>query len=154
MRIDGGKRLLDPLYINEDDDFMQEVKSADKTRNFFIYHLPAISYAAAIIIVSSIPDISAPRLKFLAADKLAHFVEYGLFAYLSYRSIRHLAGPTGIRPLLISGLLVTLFAVLDEYYQSFIPGRTSDIYDFLVDFLAAALVLFLLYPKCKTASGN
>lgn len=126
----------------------------DTMRNFFIYHLPAMSYAAAIIIVSSIPDISAHQLKFLAADKLAHFVEYGLFAYLSSRSIRQVAGPTGVRPLIISGLFVTLFAIIDEFYQSFVPGRTSDIFDVLVDFLGAALVLFLLHLRYKTASGE
>ena len=55
-------------------------------KNSLKYHTPAIAYAALIIVVSSIESLSAPQIDWLSTDKLAHVVEYALFAFLFYRS--------------------------------------------------------------------
>ena len=75
-------------------------------------------------------------------DKVAHFVEYGLFALLAYRSFSHF-GPrmTGRRSLLFTVLFLSLFACLDEFYQRFIPGRQSELADLAVDLLGIVSAL-------------
>lgn len=110
-----------------------------------MYHLPTIAYAAAIILVSSIPNMAAPKFKFLLFDKLAHLVEYAVFAFLAFRSISN-AGRQAIRSraFMLSILFLSLFAVLDEFYQHFVPGRHSDVYDLVGDMVGALIVLAYL----------
>lgn len=119
-------------------------------KKFLVYHFPTILYAFAIIAVSSIPDIRAPRLRFLAIDKLAHFVEYAVFSYLTFRSLSNLGTKTNVnRCLILSALFLCFFAVFDEYYQHLIPGRFSDIYDFFADLLGAFLVLIFFWVRLR-----
>lgn len=40
-------------------------------------------------------------------------------------------------------MATTLYGVLDEYYQSFVPARTSDIVDVVADFTGALLFVLL-----------
>lgn len=117
-------------------------------RKFLYYHLPVILYAAAVIALSSIPNPKPLPLRILAIDKLAHLIEYGVFALLAFRSFSNLGGRMGNnRAFLVAALFVSIFAVFDEYYQRFIAGRRSDIYDFAADVLGAFLVLFLLWRR-------
>ncbi|WP_176541421.1 VanZ family protein [Bacillus sp. AFS076308] len=47
---------------------------------------------------------------------------------------------------IISWFLTILYAISDEYHQSFIPGRVSSLKDvFLFDSVGALLVLFITY---------
>ena len=116
-----------------------------RTRDFLLIHLPVILYAGVIITLSSIPNLNPPPIKILAADKLAHFVEYGIFAFLAFRSfsrIGRLSSPR--RAFFFAAMFVCIFAVFDEYYQRFVPGRHFDIYDILTDLGGALAVLALL----------
>jgi VanZ family protein len=124
-------------------------------RRFILYHLPVILYAGLILGISSISNLPAPKLGLLRADSIVHFLEYAIFAFLLFRSISHLS-PKLRLPLaaLLTLLALSLFAMADEYLQSFIPGRTSDIYDVLADLAggsAVVLLLLLIYSrKIKT----
>ena len=40
-------------------------------------------------------------------------------------------------------MATTLYGGLDEYYQSFVPARTSDIADVVADFTGALLFVLL-----------
>lgn len=109
--------------------------------HFLRYHLPVILYAAAILLVSSIANLSPPQVRLIALDKLAHFLEYAIFAYIAFRSFSHLSANISLSiSYLLTMLFVSLFAVGDEYYQSFIPGRVMDGYDLLMDIVGALLV--------------
>jgi VanZ family protein len=118
------------------------------TRSILIYHLPMILYAGAIIAVSSIPNLTTPELKLIAFDKLAHFVEYAIFAALTYRSLSHMGQKVNPqRALIFSFLVVALMALIDESYQRLIPGRVADGLDYIVDLLGAFGVLIYLWIK-------
>ncbi len=109
---------------------------------FAQYHLPLIMYSAAIIAVSSIPNLRTPELKVIAFDKLAHLFEYALLAFLAFRSFSNLV-PTGRATLafLMAAIFVSGYAVFDEWFQSMIPGRYSSGWDVLADLIGAILVL-------------
>ena len=114
-------------------------------RRFLIYHLPALLYAAAILTVSSMSNLRSPEIRMLAFDKIAHLIEFAIFAFLIFRSISHWGHrPNLSKTLLFSALFVLFFALLDETYQYFIPGRQSDPLDVLADISGAAVVLTLL----------
>lgn len=121
-------------------------------RRFLLYHLPAIICAAAIIIISSIPKLKAPNLGFPAFDKLAHFVEYAVFAFLTFRSFSRISRKMTMSwTFLLSVLFLSLFALLDEIFQHFVPGRHSDVYDFTMDILGALVVLIYLRVRPQRA---
>ena len=115
-------------------------------KKFLKYHLPLILYAALILGVSSISNLKSPQVRFLAVDKVAHFLEYAVFAFLTFRSMSRLTDWSRSRtPFLISLLILAVFAVLDETLQSFIPGRNPDVIDYLSDLSGGILVLGLLW---------
>ena len=121
-----------------------------QTRRFLIFHMPVILYAGAVIALSSIPNLNPPEIKVLAADKVLHFIEYGIFALLAFRSFSNFGNNAPInRALFLSAAFLCLFAVFDEYYQRFIPGRHFDIYDIITDVGGAMLVLLLLWLRLK-----
>ncbi|HOD66366.1 MAG TPA: VanZ family protein [candidate division Zixibacteria bacterium] len=109
------------------------------------YHLPVLLYAGGIIALSSIRDFRPPDLPIPSLDKVVHLLEYAVFAYLVFRSFYHMGrSPRLGRALLWSALFVTFFALADEMYQRYVPGRHSDWRDFVVDVLGALLVLGIL----------
>jgi VanZ family protein len=65
--------------------------------------------------------------------KSAHLTEYFIFSMLILRGIR--AGQKGLhlRWVLVTILIVACYASLDEYHQSFVPGRTAAVGDVLID---------------------
>ena len=120
---------------------------------FIIYHLPAIVYAILIIVLSSIPQTGMPRWEILKYDKAIHFLEYAIFAFLTYRSFAYLLRSFRLRFAIYSAIfVVSLFALIDELYQSRVPGRQSDVYDAMVDILGAAFVIGLLAVRQKRLS--
>ena len=125
-------------------------------RRFAAFQLPIILYAALILTVSSISRLPTPDLGITYLDKLAHFAEYFLFLVLMIRALTN-------RPLNLDGFPGYLLAVVfsigfaagDEYFQSFIPGRQSDIYDLLADSLGiilGAILLFLIHKRKRSTS--
>lgn len=114
-------------------------------RRFLFYHLPPILYAFVIFILSSIPNLNVPQIEVVALDKLAHFLEYAIFAFLIFRSISNLNSKLRLRLIVIlSALFLFCFALLDEIYQQFVPGRYSDLLDFITDVGGALIVLLIL----------
>jgi VanZ family protein len=75
--------------------------------------------------------------------KTGHVSEFALLFLLLRRALAHTI--SGALPMNIAAILVTvLYAASDEYHQSFVPGRTSSIYDVGVDSAGIAVVLLFL----------
>ena len=116
--------------------------SSNRWGHFARYHLPMLLYAVIILGLSSIPYLRTPRMRLIAVDKLLHFAEYAVFALLVFRSFSHWSKGLSLRSAIVfSVLFVTVFAFTDELFQSLIPGRFADPYDFAVDLGGAFAVL-------------
>ncbi len=72
---------------------------------------------------------------------VAHFSEFALLAALWSWA---LAPWLGRRALLAAGAISFLYALSDEYHQSFVKGRDSDPFDVIVDTLGIATALLLV----------
>ena len=103
-----------------------------------------------------LPHASAETLGFLhhMIRKCGHLTEYFILSMLILRGIR--AGEKGLylRWVLVTILIVACYAALDEYHQSFVPGRTAAVGDVLIDTtggIAAQLVasLFVLLGTAR-----
>ncbi|UCD18589.1 MAG: VanZ family protein [Candidatus Zixiibacteriota bacterium] len=126
-----------------------------KMRNAIKYHIPAAAYAVLIIILSSLPSLNPPQVNIAGIDKVAHFLEYAILAVLVFRSFSHISPRLQIRlTFVLSLLFVFVFAALDEFYQSYIPGRQSDVYDMLFDVLGSSIILFYLWYRRRAHSNE
>lgn len=100
---------------------------------------PAILYAALIFALSSLsrPEEIFPRL-LLSYDKLVHLGEYAVLGAVLARAL----GGGGRGPGLAFAaalLLGSLYGASDELHQSFVPGRSSEVLDWVADTAGVAL---------------
>lgn len=72
--------------------------------------------------------------------KSAHIIVFGVLAILIYQSLKRSS-----YSYLIALLLTFLYAIFDEWHQSFVPERTSAFKDVLFDTFGACIALLLLY---------
>ncbi|WML58895.1 VanZ family protein [Neobacillus sp. PS2-9] len=77
--------------------------------------------------------------------KATHLTAFGILALLLFKSLE-----TTRFPYILAWILTTLYAMSDEYHQSFMPGRTAAFKDVLIDSFGALVVLSLVnYFKKK-----
>lgn len=75
--------------------------------------------------------------------KVAHFLEYALLGLLAARAFR--GSPKAAfrtRWFAICATLIVVYALSDEYHQSFVPSRTASIFDSFID-MAGGLTAIL-----------
>lgn len=70
--------------------------------------------------------------------KSAHFIEYFVFSLLVLRAIRGGRPNTRLSWALGAIAIAAGYAALDEFHQSFVPGRTALVSDVLLDTSAGA----------------
>ena len=128
----------------------------------YIYWLPPILWAVMIFAASTgamsadntgvllhaiLPSSVAPWLFetiHFAVRKAAHLTEYAIFGILLFRAIRGDRTGWSWRWALAAIILAALYAMTDEWHQSFVPSRTASALDVLIDATGATLgqVLF------------
>lgn len=110
------------------------------------YYIPAAIWAIVILSVTSIPYLTPPSLGFTWQDKLEHFGAYSIFGVaVAYGNIR--SGKKNA--LLIAVIFCSIFGMLDEIHQYWIPGRSMDPYDWVADTLGALIGAAVLIASKK-----
>lgn len=74
----------------------------------------------------------------------AHFAEYAILAALLWYALRSTPALAG-RAAPLAFALAVLYAISDEFHQSFVPGRYPDVRDVLVDAAGALVAVSLLH---------
>ena len=109
---------------------------------------PAVLYMLLIWALSSMSHVIVNFERVPFQDKGAHFVEYGILAALVAHALR---GTAPQRQMLwvvtVSIAAATIWGVIDEIHQAYVPGRVSDARDLLADALGASLgaLLWAMY---------
>jgi VanZ family protein len=101
----------------------------------------------APIVLWLFPNTSAETMTIihLIIRKIAHFTEYGILGYLAVRAFRTSPGPGISRNWVSLSLsIVVVYALIDEFHQSFVPSRTASIYDSFIDMTGGLTVILLL----------
>ena len=66
--------------------------------------------------------------------KLGHFTEYFVLGGLLWRALRyHDAASSRSRRFALSIAITAIYAISDEWHQSFVPSRTASLVDVLID---------------------
>jgi VanZ family protein len=103
--------------------------------------LPVLLWAGLIFGVSGIPSLNS-GLGTLdeILRKSAHVTEYALLALLLWRAVRDDG---------IAFFGTVLYAVTDEFHQSFVFGRKGAPRDVVFDAIGAFLALLILRPELE-----
>ena len=108
-----------------------------------------LAYCGWMFFMSSQP-ITIPGPSFLLKDKVLHGIAFGLMAWLAWRAFR--LWPNIERTFRWAWYYTATYGALDEWHQSYVPGRFSDVGDWIADALGAALCLSILYYRCSPSS--
>ena len=96
-------------------------------------------------------DLSETQIKTIAdgiqfpVRKAAHMSEYALLALLVFNMLCALGMADGRKRYVFSLLLVAAYAASDEIHQLFIPGRSGQFRDVLIDTAGGLIMLYLIW---------
>jgi VanZ family protein len=84
--------------------------------------------------------------------KIAHLTEYALLGLLAARAFRG-SPRDGLRArwFLVSLAVVVVYALVDEYHQTFVPSRTGSIYDSLIDMAGGFAALIAVRRRDRSS---
>ncbi len=122
-----------------------EPRGADRRSDFFRYYLPPILYGGLIFYLSSRSFENVDLTHGL--DKGVHLIIYAGLGYLVLRALHRLEQRPRIYLWMVC--IVFLYGLSDELHQRFVPGRTFEILDLLVDGLGGVIAGVV----CRLAEG-
>lgn len=108
------------------------------------YWLPLSFWIVLLLILSATPGNAFPKL-FEGADKLVHIGLYSILGFLISRLVYHRFKPKAFRSTQLAGILGgLLYAIWDEYFQSFTPGRAVEFLDLVADVIGASIGVLVM----------
>lgn len=113
--------------------------------------LPVILWCFLIFFLSHQPDLKSdlPETWDFFLRKLAHMAEFGVLAVLVFKGIRG-QGLKASGGLVFASVFSLFYAILDEYHQTFIGGRSGSPIDIGIDgigIIIAVLTIWYFYAK-------
>ncbi|RNF39534.1 VanZ family protein [Planococcus salinus] len=85
--------------------------------------------------------------------KNAHFIAYFVLGFLTFHALRQ-SGVRGIRSFLFSFGICALYAISDEVHQLFIPGRSGEVRDVVIDSAGACAGIAVFGLLARFISKN
>lgn len=116
-------------------------------KRFIFLWGPVVLFAGLVFVVSS---MSSPidEDPFPLFDKVAHITEYTLFAMLLFRALQGTwRGMTFFWLAFITVMITLTYGASDEFHQSFVEARTSDIKDLAADGIGAMMAMTIIFIK-------
>lgn len=106
--------------------------------------LPLLLAMGVIFFASNQPAVDLPDFGFwdLGVKKLGHFLAYASLALLALRAVLNWQ-----RPYLTAILIAFLYALSDEFHQTFIPGRNASLVDVAIDMCGTLACLWLIHGQ-------
>ena len=118
-------------------------------RKVALVYIPLIIYWILLIIGTT---LSAPDVpSFGVSDKFKHFGAYfGLAVLLSF-SLHYQNKNLSLKKYFLTAtlLIAAFYGCLDEFHQSFIPGRSAEFLDWVADSVGAAAGITFVYYLMK-----
>jgi VanZ family protein len=102
---------------------------------------PALLIMAAIFAASSRPKLGLPDFGDidLYVKKLGHVCIYAALGWAYARGLTWGSRPSTWRTAALAVVLAGLYGATDEYHQSFVEGRGSNVIDVVIDTVGAVL---------------
>ncbi len=128
-----------------------------QTHKKYLIHLPLIIYWIILFILTSLPSSMAITTD--VSDKVNHFGAYGLLSVLLYLNLYFQDKIEVLNkfPATFTVLIASIYGMVDEIHQMFVPGRSAEFLDWLADFsgsLVAVLIARYLIGRIKEIEKN
>ena len=132
-------------------DYRTTMTTTDLQRRLWFW-APPVAYMGLIFYFSSESN-PLPTLTTTVWDKALHLVEYGGLGFLLCRAFSH-EGMARNLATISAAIIASLYGASDEWHQLFVPGRNSDVYDWLTDTIGGGLgvAAYLLAVVISTVS--
>ena len=119
-----------------------------KNKKIF-YWAAAITYALVIFFLSSLSNSQTDKFYlFKNSDKVIHIMVYALLCLLLNRALSFTFKNSVKRYVPIVAIFISIvYAITDEFHQSFVPGRYASIDDIFADGIGAVISQIILYIK-------
>ena len=118
-------------------------------RKVYLVYIPLIVYWIMLFIATTVPVSNLPSVA--VSDKIKHFSAFfGLSVLLSLTLIYQSKVLLFKKYFLVAALVISsIYGLLDEIHQSFVPGRNSEFLDWVADSLGAAAGAFIVFYLLK-----
>ena len=118
-----------------------------------LIHLPLLIYWIILFILTSLPTGLAIETRDVS-DKLLHFGAYGLLSVLLYLNMYFQNKFIKLKnnPATFTLVIASIYGLLDEIHQMFVPGRSAEFLDWVADFsgsLVAVLITGYIINRFK-----
>lgn len=111
--------------------------------------LPLLVASAGIFYFSSLPQPPFVLTSFQWQDKVLHLAAYFAYGITIALAIHVHQSISSKKKMTLIGFIGFLYALSDEFHQSFVPGRTSELGDIIADWIGviSAIMLYRLIIK-------
>lgn len=108
----------------------------------YLINLPLIIYWIILFILTSLPTGLAIETRDVS-DKLLHFGAYGLLSIFLYLQLFFQTKYNLLKnyPALFTVTIASIYGLLDEIHQMYVPGRSAEFLDWLADFSGSLLAV-------------
>ena len=112
-----------------------------------LFWFPVILWMGLIFFLSSFNRLQASPIawKDFVIRKLAHITEYFVLYLLLFRALKNTSSIKGWKLLTTCLVITFLYAITDEYHQTFVSGRSGRSTDIGFDTLGAVIGLVFFY---------
>ena len=116
---------------------------------------PVFLWMLFIAALSSVPGRNIPDLPVPFFHKVVHFFEYSVLGALWVRAFTYgRSGGNSFGLSILAWTLTAIFALSDEWYQTFVSGRSGRIEDACFDMVCAGVGIVLYVCVKKAGSGK
>jgi VanZ family protein len=110
------------------------------------YAICAFLWALLMFIGATAKTTPAVCLLFPQEDKVLHFVEYAVFAFLLYRAFSHASTSRAVAMAAVyTAIVAVVYGGALELYQAFLPYRECNALDFMANCAGVAFTLGLCW---------
>lgn len=114
---------------------------------------PPLVLMGVIFFFSAQPNLSTDLgLIDYVGRKIIHASEYALLCFLWWRALR--TKMDRVSALLPAWAITALYAVSDEFHQSFVDGRHGTWVDVAIDWMGAALLALVVHRRQRDRLGR
>ncbi|MFZ0455315.1 MAG: VanZ family protein [Ignavibacteriaceae bacterium] len=115
----------------------------EKNKGKLLY-IPLVIYWLVLLVLTTLPGKELPKTGI--NDKIEHFTAYFLLGILLSLTLLFQNKFSKIKKYftLFTGLIIGLYAALDEIHQLFVPGRNCDILDWTADMIGASIGILVI----------
>lgn len=108
------------------------------------------------MILKMFPSLTESEIAHIVIRKLAHMTEYGILCGLIINLEYQLGYKIDLKQVGIAVVCSCIYAMTDEYHQTFVNERSGNIIDVLIDTCGAIIMglIVLIINKCKTKKSS